>query len=54
VNRPDELLVPTGAQWGRLVGTLPSDVVGFCCRSNAWVQIPVQVDERVVAHMGQT
>jgi len=45
--------VPTGAQLGQLVGVPPGDVVGFSFRSNAWVQIPVQVDERVAANVGQ-
>jgi hypothetical protein len=46
LDRPDDAVVLTGAQATELVGTAADRVVGFRASNGAWVQIPVQVDER--------
>jgi hypothetical protein len=46
LDRPDDAVVLTGAQVTELVGTAANRVVGFRASNGAWVQIPVQVDER--------
>ncbi len=45
LNRPEDPVVLTGADVPSLVGIMPGDVVAFRY-DTAWVQIPVQVDER--------
>jgi len=53
LSRDRDPVVMTGAELPGLVGVAPSDVVAFRRASGAWVQIPVQVDERVVVSFGQ-
>jgi hypothetical protein len=53
LNRPEEGVVMTGAGLSRLLGAVPSHVVGFAWDGNAWHQVPVQVDERDFVNPGQ-
>ena len=51
LNRPEDPVVLTGADVPSLAGIAPGDVVAFRY-DTAWVQIPVQVDERDVKTFG--
>ncbi|MGZ8763690.1 MAG: hypothetical protein ACXW2Y_10225 [Acidimicrobiia bacterium] len=53
--RPVDPVVITGAGVAALVGSAPGAIVAFSYNpTNAWVQIPVQVDERKVVNFGTT
>jgi hypothetical protein len=47
VGRDADGVVVTGSQVGSLNGAQPGRVVAFRAEAGSWVQIPVQVDERV-------
>ena len=48
LTRAEDPVVLTGAQVSSLGGTDATDIVAFARQNDAWTQIPVQVDERVV------
>jgi hypothetical protein len=50
---PSHPVVVTGADVQGLLGTVPARIVGFVRRSDTWVQVPVQVDQMVLASKGQ-
>jgi hypothetical protein len=52
-ERPEDPVVLTGAATPRLVGADPGQVVAFRWLSNAWAQVPVQVDERAQIDLGK-
>jgi len=52
LDRPADPVVLTGADLPVLAGAAPGDIVAFRYGSG-WVQIPVQVDERVVVDFAQ-
>ncbi|MEA2340722.1 MAG: hypothetical protein QOG11_799, partial [Solirubrobacteraceae bacterium] len=52
-ERPEDPVVLTGAATPRLVGANPGEVVAFRWLSNAWAQVPVQVDERAQIDLGK-
>ena len=56
VSRPSQALVLTGAELPALVGVAPGDLVAFrhdrFGEAPAWVQIPVQVDQRKMVGFG--
>jgi hypothetical protein len=47
LNRIEDPFVLTGAQLPSLYGIAPSLLVGFKYENGTWLQIPIQVDERV-------
>jgi hypothetical protein len=51
LNRPSDPVVATGGDLVALVGTSPGTIVGFRYEEG-WIQIPIQVDERVVVDFG--
>ena len=46
-------MVVTGKDVTALLGTAPDRIVGFAWRDGQWVQVPVQVDQKVLAPKGQ-
>ena len=48
LSRLEDPVVLTGAQLSSLSGVNATDIVAFARRNDAWQQIPVQVDERLV------
>jgi hypothetical protein len=52
LDRPADPVVLTGADLSALAGAAPGDIVAFRY-SSGWVQVPVQVDERVVVDFAQ-
>ncbi len=52
LGRDLEPVVLAGASLPSLLGAAPSRIVGFRHQGSAWVQIPVQVDERAVVDFG--
>ncbi len=46
-------VVVTGKDVAALLGTAPDRIVGFAWRAGTWVQVPVQVDQKVLAPKGQ-
>jgi len=53
LSRPDEAIVLQGSSLPKLLGSDPMHVVGFAWNSSAWVQIPVQVDQRDQVNPGK-
>lgn len=53
VNRPADPVVLTGADLPTLVNGSKATIVGFRWTGSAWLQIPVQVDERAVVNFGK-
>jgi hypothetical protein len=51
--RPSYPLVVTGKDVAALLGAAPDRIVGFAWRDGQWVQVPVQVDQKVLAPKGQ-
>lgn len=47
-QRPSDPVVLVGGQVPGLAGVAAGDVVGFARKDGAWLQIPLQVDERVL------
>jgi hypothetical protein len=47
LDRPADPVVLIGGRLPGLAAHAPGDLVGFARRDGAWVQIPIQVDERV-------
>lgn len=52
LNRPEDPVVLTGADLPALEGLAPGDLVAFKYDTGAWVQVPVQVDERAIKDIG--
>jgi hypothetical protein len=48
LNRPFDPVVLTGLQLSSLKGKVPLDIVAFKYISGNWIQIPIQVDEKVI------
>jgi hypothetical protein len=53
VARSSDPVVLTGAQLPKLVNTTRAPIVGFRWTGSAWVQFPVQIDERAVVNFGK-
>jgi len=51
--RPSYPVVLTGKDVAALLGAAPGRIVGFAWRYGKWVQVPVQVDQKVLAPKGQ-
>lgn len=51
--RPADPVVLTGADLPTLVNGSKADLVGFRWTGSAWVQLPIQVDERAVVNFGK-
>jgi hypothetical protein len=52
LHRPSDPIVLSGDDLPRVTGVMPGDVVAFRWSNDAWVQVPVQVDERHVINLG--
>ena len=53
LSRPDDPVVLQGSSVPKLLGSDPMHVVGFAWNGSAWVQIPVQVDQRDQVNPGK-
>jgi hypothetical protein len=51
--RPSSPVIVTGKNVAALLGAAPDRIVGFAWRDGKWVQVPVQVDQKVLAPKGQ-
>lgn len=51
--RPADPVVLTGADLPQLVNGSKVDLVGFRWSGSAWVQLPIQIDERAVVNFGK-
>jgi hypothetical protein len=53
LSRPADPVVLDGTSVPKLIGSVPSHIVGFSWDGKAWHQVPVQVDERDLVNPGQ-
>jgi len=53
LTRPDDPVVLQGSALPKLLGSDPMHVVGFAWNGSAWVQLPVQVDQRDQVNPGE-
>ena len=51
--RPADPVIVTGAGLPQLVNGSKTDIVGFRWTGSAWVQLPIQIDERAVVNFGK-
>ena len=53
LGRPADPVVLTGANLPQLVNGSKTDIVGFRWTGSAWVQLPIQIDERAVVNFAK-
>ena len=53
ITRPADPVVLTGADLPSLVNGVRTTIVGFRWTGTAWVQLPIQIDERAVVNFGK-
>ena len=53
ITRPADPVVLTGADLPSLVNGARTTIVGFRWTGTAWVQLPIQIDERAVVNFGK-